>query len=247
MGNSEVVCWEALDSEDEVVEQARHLYETTLEASERIPWAWIQESVGSRRTWRPGHWSPHLLLAARRVRRRALGRVLGFAYGVHVPDYGGYACYLGVDPTQRGRGAGTRLMRLLLCVLKVDAACEGVPLSFVVWESRRPEPDAPPEAWDLWKVRLRLFERLGAWWISDLPFLAPNFARRQGPPVPLQLFLIPMDKPPEAFTAASLRQVAAGLLREVYGRTPGDSLVDQVLAPGHHPALRPLADVSSPE
>src|SRR5206468_8632832 len=146
-----------LDPGDPALDEARRLYETTLDPAERIPWAWVAQAVAARQSWRPGEWSPHLLLAARRAGRVAAPRPLGFAYGAHVPGYGGYACYLGVDTQHRGRGAGTRLLRQLIKVFQVDAACEGSPLPFVVWESHRPEPDAPAQAWDLWRTRVRLF------------------------------------------------------------------------------------------
>jgi GNAT superfamily N-acetyltransferase len=242
MADREVTCWEALDPGDPVLERVRHLYETTLDAAERIPWRWIVEAVAQRRTWRPGRWSPHLLVAARRTRRGPVGRVVGFAYGVHVPRLGGYACYLGVEASARGRGVGTQLLRLLVQVLQVDSACEGVALPFVVWESRRPEPDASAEEWANWRSRLRLFARLGAWWVAGLDFLAPDMDRRNGPPVPLQLFLLPVAVAAEALDAGALRGIAAGLLREVYGRAEDSPLVRQTLPPECRPELRLIQD-----
>ncbi len=56
----------------------------------------------------------------------------------YIPGYGGYGAYLAVDPRQRGRGIGTRLWQLLVHRLHFDATCAGVPLPFVVWESRPP-------------------------------------------------------------------------------------------------------------
>jgi ribosomal protein S18 acetylase RimI-like enzyme len=236
----EIVCWEALDPEHPSVEQARHLYETTLEPAERIPWDWIAGAVAGRAAWRPGAWSAHLLLAAEGVGSRT-GPAIGFAYGIHVPDYGGYACYLGVDPHHRGRGAGTRLLRFLVQVLKVDAACEGTPLPFVVWESHAPEMEAVVEERHLWEARLRLFERVGAWWVSGLTFHAPNFARRGERPVPLQLFLVPVDTPAAEWDADGLRAVAAGLLRLVYGRREGDQLFRRTLPPDSRPGLKAVS------
>jgi GNAT superfamily N-acetyltransferase len=237
---NEVVCWEALDPDDPAVDQARRLYKATLEPAERIPWDWVAGAVAGRAAWRPGTWSPHLLLAAPRSRSRA-GRVLGFAYGAHVPDYGGYACYLGVDPHHRGRGTGTRLLRLLIEVLKVDALCEGTALPFVVWESRAPGADATGEERGLWEARLRLFERVGAWWVAGLTFYAPNFARRSEDPVPLQLFLVPIDTPAGEWDADRLRGVATGLLLRVYGRREGDRLFERTLPPDCRPTLRPVS------
>jgi GNAT superfamily N-acetyltransferase len=240
----DTVCWELLDPEDPALAEARRLYETTLEPAERIPWEWVARAVAARRHWRPGEWSPHLLLAARRT-GRGDARPLGFAYGAHVPGFGGYACYLGVDAQHRGRGAGTRLLRLLLKLFEVDAACEGTPLPFVLWESHRPGPDAPAQAWELWRARVRLFERVGARWISGLTFLAPDFEHRARAPVPLQLFLIPVETPAEAFDAAALRKVAVDLYRRVYRRDAGDPLFDRTLSDSR-PALRPAAEALGP-
>jgi hypothetical protein len=60
--------------------------------------------------------------------------------------------------------------------------------------------------------------------VAGLTFHAPSFASRSGPPVPLQLFLVPVEAPPEAFGAEALRALAAGLLVGVYGRQPGGSV-----------------------
>jgi GNAT superfamily N-acetyltransferase len=241
MEAGEIACWEALDPADPGLEQARQLYESTLNPAERIPWRWIADAVAARAGWRPDGWSPHLLLAGPHRKRRAPGPVVGFAYGAHVPEYGGYACYLGVDPGQRRQGVGTRLLWLLIQVFRVDAAIEGTLLPFVVWESRLPPVDAPKEQWTLWRARLRLFERVGAWWVAGLTFMAPSFARGQERSVPLQLFVVPVDAAPDEFDADRLRQVAAGLMRRVYGRDAGDPLFDETLCPTCRPTLRPVA------
>jgi GNAT superfamily N-acetyltransferase len=246
MAEAEMVCWELLDPAAPALEQTRQLYEATQAAAERIPWDWIREAVVSRPRWRPGQWAPHLLVAAPRLKQQATGRVTGFAYGIHVPGYGGYASYLGVDPRWRGRGAGTHLLRLLIRVLQVDACGAGEPLPFVVWESRRPDAEAPAEEWEMWRTRLRLFEKVGGWWVAGLTLWAPNFARRQGSAVPLQLFLVPVDTPRNGFDAVTLREVAGGLLCEVYGRSEGDPLFERTLPRDCRPELRPAAEATTP-
>jgi GNAT superfamily N-acetyltransferase len=232
---SDIICWEALDSDDPALAAARRLYESAIEPAERIPWRWLESAVRRRRGWRPGEWSPHLLLAGGRR-----GSVAALAYGAHVPDFGGYACYLAVEPRRRRHGLGSRLLRLLMDVLRVDAAFEGVELPFVVWESHEPGPAAGEKERALWQARLRLFERVGARRVDGLTFFAPNFERRGGEPLPLRLFLVPRDRPAEAFDAAALRAVAAGLLEEVYGREPGDPLHRLTLPPDCAPVLRPV-------
>jgi hypothetical protein len=92
----------------------------------------------------------------------------------------------------------------------------------------------------MWVARLRLFRRLGARRIAGLTLWAPNFARRGGEAVPLQLFLLPVDTRPEQFSAGVLREVAAGLMRRVYGRDEGDPLFEQTLSAFSNPSLRPV-------
>jgi GNAT superfamily N-acetyltransferase len=230
----QILCWEALDPDDPILPQAQRLYEATIEPSERIPWEWIREGVARRRRWRSGDRSPHLLLAA-----QTHASVAGFLYGMHVPGYGGYCCYLGVDQSQRRQGIGMRLMRLLPHVLRVDASCAAEALPFVVWESRA--PDAAAGDGTHWQARLRLFEKLGAWWISGLTFWAPNFGQSSERAVPLQLFLLPVDQPAEAYDADRLRDVAAGLYRGVYRRQEGDALFEKTLASARQPALQTVA------
>jgi GNAT superfamily N-acetyltransferase len=242
MAGEDFICWEALDPASSALGQARRLYEATQPAAERIPWRWIEGAVAERPRWRPGRWAPHLLLAAPRRESRSLREVVGFVYGIHLSGYGGYATYLGVDPAYRRRGLGLRLLRLLVRVFQVDAGCEGTPLPFVIWESRRPDAAAPQAERDLWQARLRLFTRAGAGWISGATLQSPDFHHRGGPPVPLQLFLLPVDVPAEKFGAAALRQAALGLLHEVYGRGEDDPLVARTFASGGEPRLLPAAE-----
>jgi GNAT superfamily N-acetyltransferase len=236
-----IVCWEVLHPGDGVLREARRLYETTQDPAERIPWGWVAEAANRRRRWRPGLWSPHLLLAAPATGPGSVGPVAGFGYGAHVPGFGGYVCYLGVEPAARSRGIGSRLLRLFVPLLQVDAACEGVSLPFVVWESRAPAADATQAERDLWRARLRLFERVGACWVAGLTFWSPSFAPDGADAVPLQLFLVPVDVPAEGFGEQALRAVAAGLLRGVYGRDEGDPLYERTLPADCRPVLRPVA------
>jgi GNAT superfamily N-acetyltransferase len=230
-----VAIWEPSDPGDPALPAARRLYEAALDPAERIPWEWVESAARRRREWRPGEWSPHLLLAG-----ELGGAVVGFAYGAYVPDLGGYACYLAVEPGLRRHGLGTRLLRRLIEALRRDAAREGVPLPFVIWESREPGAAATERERELWRARVGLFARVGAWRVDGLTFFAPNFARRGGEPVPLSLFLVPQDRPADSFDAAALRAVAAGLLEHVYRRPPGDRLHRLTLPAGCEPVLRPV-------
>lgn len=245
----EFVCWEALQAHDPLLGQVRRLYEQTLDAAERIPWSWLLRAVADRGSWRPGQWARHLILAAPRAH---LGprRVSGFVYGIHLPGFGGYACYLAVAPEERRRGLGSRLLQVLVRFLQADAACEGTDLPLVIWESRMPRPDAPAGAQAAWQARLRLFARVGAWWVQGLTLWTPNFQEPAGAPVPLQLFLLPVARAAESFDAAVLRHLAAELLQRVYGQGPGDRLYVASLPPGCTPRLRPVSEalpVSSDE
>ena len=62
---------------------------------------------------------------------------------------------------------------------------------------------------------------------------------RTAPPVPLQLFVKPMSEPAGTFDADRLKQVTAGLHREVYQNGPGDVLHELTLPPNCQPRLRP--------
>src|SRR5262249_8693063 len=115
-------------------------------------------------------------------------------------------------------------------------ACEGVPLPFVIWESRRPDPSAPADAWDLWRARPRPFRRVGARGGAGPPFPPPHFPRRQEPPAPPPPFLVPLRTPARARPPPAPREAAAGLFREVYGRHKGDPLF-----PNSFPKLTPVS------
>ncbi len=238
--DASVVCWELLDASDPLLADVRRLYESTLAPAERIPWEWLQRAVARRVAWRPGLYCPHLLVAAARAASGQLGPVNGFVYGGHVPVYGGYGCYLGVEEAARRRGVATRLLEQFFREVAVDAGAEGTGLPFVIWESRRPEADAPPATWDLWAARLRLFTRVGGLWLEGVDFLAPDFAAR-GPPVPLQLFLKPVDEPTESFDADRLSAVVRGLHRNIYLQDEDSPLVRATLPPGCRPQLCPAA------
>src|SRR5947199_332206 len=79
--------------------------------------------------------------------------------------------------------------------------------------SRRPAPSDSPEVCANWHARLRLFEKVGGRCIAGASFAAQNYADEDGPPVPLELCLIPVDEPESAFDDQRLRDVAEGLLR----------------------------------
>ena len=234
-----LICWEIFDVSDPRLAEVKKLYELTQAPDERIPWEWLERSVERRRSWQPGRWCPHLLVSASRVDGAEPGPANGFLYGGHIPDYGGYVCYMGVDPKARKQGAGTRLFEQFFRVAAVDAGEEGGPLPCVVWESHRPAADASPEAWTLWTARLRLFARLGSSWIDGIDFHSPNYEDEEEPPLPFQLFVKPIDLPPEAFDAERLKGIAAGLHEKIYRHGPEHPLVLETLPTGCKPRLRP--------
>jgi GNAT superfamily N-acetyltransferase len=237
-----VACWELIDTSDPLLGGVRKLYEATQAQGERIPWEWLQRSVARRAAWRPGDRCPHLLVAAGRRADGKFGPAVGFAYGAHIPGYGGYLCYLGVAPAARRRGVATRLFEQFFRLLAVDAGAEGTGLPFVIWESRRPEPDAPPAARELWSARLHLFERVGGRRVEGVEFLSPDF-EGDGPPVPLQLFVKPMDEPTDSFNAARLVEVVRGLQQNVYRMGDDSALARQTLPPGLRPRLQPAKEL----
>jgi hypothetical protein len=160
-----------------------------------------------------------------------------------VPGFGGYGAYLGVSDRFRGKGVGTRLWRLLIQRLQLDAACAGVGLPFVIWESRLPGPEASRVERAIGRSRLRLWERLGAWQVQGVTFLTPNFADPAGPPVPEQLFLVPVDVPAAAFDSNTLRKVVVRLHSRIYGMAERDPLARATLPSDCRPNLQPLGPV----
>lgn len=240
-----VVVWEAFDITDPMTLAASKLYEKTLAADERIPWMWIEQSVQDRTKSkpRPGGWSRHLLLAAPEGKQDDPDALAGYVYGALLPGYGGYLCYVGVADWARRLGVGTRLYDQFFKVLRVDAGELGESLPFVIWESHRPDPTAPASDWENWTARTRLFDRVGGLWVDGVDFLSPNFAFDEedddAPPVPLQLFIKPLDTPEAAFTPERLREVVGGLHREVYRNEPGSPMYDRTLPPTCEPRLRP--------
>lgn len=242
---SKVVVWEAFDASDVMVKAAGALYEKTLSADERIPWMWIERSVHERSKSKPraGGWSKHLLLAAPAGEEDNPDALAGYVYGALLPGYGGYLCYLGVDERARRLGVGSRLFEQFFKVLRVDAGELGESLPFVIWESHRPDPVSPPGDWENWTARTRLFDRVGGLWVDGVDFLSPNFAVDEeaddAPPVPLQLFLKPLDASESAFTPERLREVVGGLHTRVYRNEPGSVMYDRTLPVGCEPRLRP--------
>ena len=240
-----VVVWEAFDAADPLVTAAGALYEKTLAADERIPWMWIEQSVQDRTKSkpRPGGWSRHLLLAAPEGSQDDPEALAGYVYGALLPGYGGYLCYVGVSEWARRMGVGGRLYDQFFKVLRVASGELGESLPFVIWESHRPDPTAPAADWDNWTARTRLFDRVGGLWVDGVDFLSPNFSFDEeaddAPPVPLQLFIKPLDVPESAFTPERLREVVGGLHQQVYHNEPGSPLFDRTLPPGCEPRLRP--------
>lgn len=228
-----IVCREVLDEHDPELDIARQLYESTQAKDEQIPWEWLARSVARRREREPGQRRSHLLLTSPPV---------GFAYGVHLPGYGGYVSYLGVDSAARGKGAGSALFEDMFHHMAEDAHLGSEALPFIIWESRRPLLGASEAMWRLWSARLALFRRIGGLWIDGVDFLSPNYTDPTAPPLKLQLFLRPWDEPARAFDAERLRAVVQGLHEEIYRLKPSDPLAERTLPATREPRLRPAAE-----
>ncbi len=238
-----IAVWEAVDSNDLMTKAAARLYEQTLSADERIPWMWIERSIENRSRTKPGGWTKHLLLAAPEGRMSDPSALAGYVYGALIPNYGGYLCYIGVADWARRMGVGTKLYDQFFRHMVNDAGELGDQLPFVIWESHKPAPDSPAAEWDIWAARTKLFDRVGGMWIEGVDFYTPNMALEDddpsAPSVPMQLFLKPMGESAGAFDSDRLKQVVAGLHREVYRNEPGDPLYDRTLPPNCLPRLRP--------
>lgn len=239
-----ITCWEATDVSDPLVQAAGRLYERTLDPDERIPWGWIEGSIAGR-PGRTSGWRRHLILAAAGGPGARPDQLAGYAYGAFIPGYGGYLCYIGVDEACRGAGVGRQLFEAFFDRLAADAAAAGEPLPFVVWESYRPDPDEPPAAHAVWAARVRLFEKVGGLWVKGVAFLTPSFAADGADPIPLQLFVKPVDRPAAGFTPDRLLGVVEGLYERVYRIDPGDDLFDRTLTPGCCPQLSPTREAGA--
>lgn len=239
--NAKVFCFEPPDVNSPLVAAAERLYLATQHPDERIPWGWIARSIKGRATWRPGCPGSHLLVATPGEDPDPTD-LAGFAYGLHLPGFGGYLCYVGVAEAFRRRGVGSRLFDQTFKVLSADAGAADEPLPFVVWESHKPEPDAPEADWKLWDARVKLFDRVGGLWLDGVELLSPNYGDEAAPSVKLQLFLRPVDRLGRNFDADRLRGVVGDLLTRVYKLHPGDPLYDDTLPPGCKPRLRPARD-----
>ena len=243
--NDRIFCLEAFDVDDPLVRAAERLYLTTQHPAERIPWGWIAKSLKGRAARRPNAAGSHLLTATPEEHAESADHLAGFAYGSHVPGYGGYLSYLGVDRAYRQRRVGTRLMAQMGKVLAADAGAIDEALPFVVWESKRPAADAPEADWTLWQARVKLFDRAGGLWLDGLELFTPNYGASEGEgdgePVVLQLFVKPVDRALTGFTPDALREIVAGLLTRIYRMRPGDPLYVRTMA-GTAPRLRPTAE-----
>jgi GNAT superfamily N-acetyltransferase len=229
----DVVCREIDDPADAILPSARSLYETVLDEAERIPWEWLARTPERRRQWQPGQRRSHLVVA---MPRAAAERAIGFGYGAFIPDYGGYICYLGVDPVDRGRGIGTRLFEFLFQLLDDAARRSCKPLPFILWESHRP---ADPE---LWAMRIRLFARVGGRWVRGMTMLTPNYMQADAAPVALQVFLRPWDDSAAMFTPERIRDMVRGLYANVYRIVPDDALYQATLTRAVNPELAPAVE-----
>ena len=239
-----VSCWEPTDVTDPFVPAAGRLYERTLDPDERIPWEWIERGIAGRSV-RTAGWRRHLILAAPGGPAARPDALAGYAFGAFIPGYGGYLSYMGVDEAARGAGVGRKLFEAFFERAAADAAAAGEALPFVVWESHRPEPDEPPAAHDIWAARVRLFDKVGGLWVKGVELLTPNYGADGTDPVPLQLFVKPVDRPAVGFTPQRLWGVVEGLYERVYRIDPGEPLFDQTVRPGVRPELVPAREAGA--
>jgi GNAT superfamily N-acetyltransferase len=229
----DIICREIDDPADPVLPGARALYESVLDESERIPWEWLARTPERRRTWRPGERRGHLVVATPQATN---DKAIGFGYGAFLPGYGGYVCYLGVDPTERGRRIGTRLFELLFRLIEEAARTSDISLPFILWESHRSDDSR------LWAARVRLFDKVGGKWARGITLLTPNYMHEDAPPTALQVFLRPWDDPSDSFDGERLRDAIRGLYANVYRITPDDPLCEATLNGAVNPMLVPAVN-----
>lgn len=225
-------CREIVDDADPVLPETRRLYESALDADERIPWEWLARTPGRRAAWKPGQRRAHLVVA------EADMRPVGFGYGAFLPGFGGYVCYVAVRPDARGKGVGEQVFRFLFERIADAARQSGMTVPLMIWESLRPA-DA-----GLWGARLRLFEKLDGKWAHGLELRTPNYLRPGRSPVRLHLFVRPWDEPAVRFDATRLRQAASHLYDHIYHLDAADPLRRETLAETVNPRLVPAVDAA---
>ncbi len=231
--DGEIVCREIDDPADPVLQSARSLYESVLDEAERISWEWLARTPERRRQWQPGQRRGHLVVATPRA---ATERAIGFGYGAFIPGYGGYVCYLGVDPAVRGRGIGALVFEFLFQLLDDAWRTSALPLPFIIWESHR-SADV-----ELWADRIRLFKKVGGRWIRGITLLTPNYMEDDAPPVALQVFLRPWDDSQTSFDVERLRSAIRGLYANVYRISPDDPLYQSTFNEAVNPVLVPAVE-----
>lgn len=144
--------------------------------------------------------------------------VLGFAIVIRLA--GGEAClleYMAVDVAHRGGGIGSFLFRASVAsagaqtlLLEVDA-----------------EDPAAPDAEE--RVRRRAFyRRLGCRQVAGLRYLMPAVTRERPPSMGLFVLREPL---PARIPKAELQSWLECLYVSVYGRSPADPLIGEMLAP----------------
>jgi GNAT superfamily N-acetyltransferase len=230
---AEIVCRDILNPDNPILPAAQRLYESVLEEEERIPWPWLARTPERTRDWRPGQRRPHLVVA---IDPDAPDRPLGFGYGAFIPGYGGYVCYLGVEPAARGRGIGGKLFEFLFQQIAEAASISGMRLPFIIWESHKPNDPA------LWAARIRVFNRVGGLWARGIELHTPNYMQDDAPPVRLRVFLRPWDQPGADFNAPRLRAAVVGLYHEVYRIGPDDPLYRATIEGAVNPELVPAVE-----
>lgn len=216
---------EIVDSSDALLPAVRRLYETSLSVREQIPWEWIRRSADGSRAWLPDKKRPHLTVAQPTTGEDI---PLGFTFGSFLPRFGGYICYVAVDPLARGLGVATELYQNFYGLMKGDARRNGLPLPFVIWESHPPKTDNPEEI-GIWKARLRLFEKSGGYWLRGVKFHSPDYMNGDTNPLELYLFIAPQEKKFEWFNTQRLDKIVRGLYRHVYHLDQREPIVKQTL------------------
>jgi GNAT superfamily N-acetyltransferase len=215
-------CWEILDTNDIRLTSVRKLYETTLDESERIPWDWIERGLNRRAKGKSRSKIPHLIV---RESQTDETEVDGFVLGLTIPQWAGYLSYLGVNDQVRGKGIGRDLMESMIERMEFEASRQGFETPYVIWESQPPSQDDPSIDWEIWRARMRLFERIGGYWVKGLCFQSPNYIDPLADPTELELFIRPMDWSKTEIESIGLKRIAFQLYRNVYGLGASNPIV----------------------
>ena len=233
-----IVVWEAFDVADPMTQAAGDLYEKTLPVDERIPWIWIEKSVESRTKTKPGKadgWTKHLLLAAPENRVDDPAALAGYVYGALIPNLRRLPLLhrrRRLGPPHGRRHAPVR------SVLPADGGgCGRTRRAVAVRDLGEPPARSPTRRRATGtcgrRGRSSSIASAGTGWRASTSCRRTSRSEEETMRRRCRCSCSSSRSrdPAGAFDGDRLKQIVAGLHREVYQNEPGDPLHDRTLPP----------------